>query len=127
MRLIHLTDPHILPPGRLLYGIDPAERLSAAIVDINTRFHDAAFLIITGDLAHRGEPAAHGLLNEIISDLKIPVHLGIGNHDDRTAFHREFPDTPTDAAGFVQYSFTQSGFGFVMLYSLEDGRSSGCL
>ena len=126
-RSSHLTAPHILPPGRLLYGIDPAERLSAAIVDINTRFHNAAFLIITGDLAHRGEPAACGLLNEILSGLKIPVHLGIGNHDGRTAFHREFPDTPTDAAGFVQYRFTQSGSGFVMLDSVEDGRSSGFL
>ncbi len=54
MRFIHLTHPHILPPGRLLYGIDPAERLSTAIVDINTRFRDAAFLNITGDLVHRG-------------------------------------------------------------------------
>ena len=116
-----------MPPGRLLYGIDYAERLSAAIVDMNTRFHDAAFLNTTGDLAHRGEPAAHGLLNELVSDLRIPVHLGVGNHDGRTAFHRKFPDTPTDAAEFLQYSFTLSGFGFVMLDSPEDRRSLGFL
>ena len=94
---------------------------------MNTRFHDAAFLNITGDLAHRGEPAAHGLLNELISDLKIPVHLGIGSHHERTAFHREFPDTPTDAAEFFQYSFTLSGFGFVILDPPEDWRSFGFL
>jgi len=127
MRFIHLTDPHLLPPGRLLYGIDPAERLRAAVSDINTRFDDAAFLIITGDLAHRGDPAAYGLLHQILEDLKIPVHLGIGNHDDRRAFRHTFPDTPPHSDGFIQFSFSQSGFGFAMLDSVEDGQPSGLL
>jgi 3',5'-cyclic AMP phosphodiesterase CpdA len=127
MRLIHLTDPHHLPPGRLLYGINPAERLRAAVSEINTRFNDAAFLVVTGDLVHRGDPAAYQLLREILGDLTIPVDLGIGNHDDRTAFGSALPDAPATAGGFVQFAFTQAGFGFVMLDSVDVGQASGIL
>lgn len=127
MRFIHLTDPHLMPPGRLLYGIDPAERLRAAVSDIDTRVNDAAFVIITGDLVHRADPAAYGLLREVLGDLTIPVHLGIGNHDDRAAFRSAFPDTPADSDGFVQFAFTQSGFGFAMLDTVDAGESSGFL
>jgi 3',5'-cyclic-AMP phosphodiesterase len=127
MRFIHLTDTHLTVPDKLLYGIDPAKRLREAVADINTRFGDAEFVIVTGDLAHRGEPDAYTLLRTILRDLKIPVHLGIGNHDDRAEFCRQFPDTPTDPSGFVQYSVEISDRVFIMLDSMADGGSSGVL
>jgi 3',5'-cyclic AMP phosphodiesterase CpdA len=34
MKFIHLTDLHLVPPGGRLYGLDPSERLRAAIADI---------------------------------------------------------------------------------------------
>ena len=40
-KLIHLTDPHLMPPGKPLYGLDPEAGLAAAISHI---------------AAHHGEP-----------------------------------------------------------------------
>ena len=58
MKLLHITDPHLVTPGELLYGTDPYDRLSACIDDALANHSDAALCVITGDLAHRGEPAA---------------------------------------------------------------------
>jgi 3',5'-cyclic-AMP phosphodiesterase len=35
MKLIHITDTHLVEPGLKLYGLDPKARLDAAIADIN--------------------------------------------------------------------------------------------
>lgn len=127
MRFIHLTDIHLTAAGRPLYGIDPSERLRLAVQDINTRFSDAEFMIVTGDLAHRGEPDAYRVLYETLENLKIPVYLGIGNHDRRTRFHERFPDTAKDPQGFVQYVFSKAGYNFIMLDSVDEDRPSGTL
>lgn len=127
MQFIHLTDTHLTNPGKTLFGIDPAARLRAAVADINGRFAGASFVIVTGDLAHRGDPDAYDLLRTALDDLKIPVHLGIGNHDNRANFLALFPRTPADGAGFVQYSFVAGGHTFVMLDSVDAGKSSGIL
>ena len=54
MKIIHLSDPHITPPGTLLKGIDPGDNLRAAIAQINTRHQDADWVMITGDLTRSG-------------------------------------------------------------------------
>jgi 3',5'-cyclic-AMP phosphodiesterase len=127
MRFIHLTDLHLTAAARPLYGIDPSERLRIAVRDINTRFSDAEFMIVTGDLAHRGEPDAYRVLYETLENLKIPVYLGIGNHDRRARFHERFPDSARDSKGFVQYVFSKAGYNFIMLDSVDEGRPSGTL
>ena len=35
-KFIHLTDTHLVPPGQLLYGMDPLHRLRAAVHSIAT-------------------------------------------------------------------------------------------
>lgn len=127
MRFIHLTDIHMTAAGRPLYGIDPSERLRIAVQDINARFGDAEFMIVTGDLAHRGEPDAYRVLDQILEKLKIPVYLGIGNHDHRMRFHERFPDTAKDSKGFVQYVFSKTGYNFIMLDSVDEGSPAGML
>jgi 3',5'-cyclic AMP phosphodiesterase CpdA len=102
MKFIHLTDLHLVAPGRRLYGLDPGARLRAAIADINANHADAAFVLITGDLAHHGEGAAYEALRAALGELAPPCHLLIGNHDDRAAFLQAFPAAPVDADGFVQ-------------------------
>src|SRR6186713_1052323 len=102
MKFIHLTDPHLVPPGDRLYGLDPETRLRAAIADIAKTQRDAAFVLVTGDLTHSGKPAAYDLLRRVLDDLTFPYHLLLGNHDDRQAFRDTFPEVPTDDDGFVQ-------------------------
>ena len=101
---LHLTDTHLMPPGRRLYGLDPAERLRAAVADIRRRHGPdgpapAAFALLTGDLVHDPGAASYALLREILAPLPMPVHLLLGNHDDRALFRAAFPEAPVDPAG----------------------------
>src|SRR5262245_16443455 len=102
MKFVVLTDTHFVARGRKIYGLDPAERLAAAIEVINRDHRDLAFVIVTGDLAHWGEDAAYENLAAVLSGLHAPTILLMGNHDRRDAFERYFPGVKRDANGFVQ-------------------------
>jgi 3',5'-cyclic-AMP phosphodiesterase len=125
LKFIHLTDTHLVVPGRSLYGSDPARRLRQAVESINREHVDASFAIVTGDLAHWGEAEAYVELREVLAALAMPVHLLIGNHDDRTNFLQAFPGTSADSNGFVQYAFTAGGIRHIALDSNEPGVSWG--
>lgn len=125
LKFIHLTDTHLVQPGRALYGTDPAWRLRQALASIEREHGDAAFVVVTGDLAHWGEPAAYETLRDTLGALSMPVHLLIGNHDDRGAFCAAFPQVPVDGDGYVQQAFSAGGLRHVLLDSNEPGVSWG--
>lgn len=127
LKFIHLTDTHQVRPGERLYGLDPRQRLDAAVASIAREHPDAAFVAVTGDLAHWGEPQAYEALREALAPLPMPVHLLLGNHDDRAAFRAAFPAAPTDAEGFVQFAFEAGGQRVVCLDTNEPGVSWGVL
>lgn len=125
MKIIQLTDTHLVPPGNLLYGLDPADQLARAVNDIAERHADADLVVITGDLCNDGDPAAYSLLRQLVASLPCPVRLMLGNHDARPAFREAFPDHPCDEAGFVQ-SVLDTGHGrLLFLDSHELGFLGG--
>jgi 3',5'-cyclic AMP phosphodiesterase CpdA len=127
LKFIHLTDTHLVTPGQALYGTDPKWRLQRALAAINERHGDSRFMVVPGDLAHWGEPAAYGALSECLGQLRMPVHLLIGNHDDRAAFSTAFPAAPRDGNGFVQLALQTPAGLFVMLDTNEPGTHAGRL
>ena len=119
MKFIHITDTHLVPPGQRLYELNPLERLGQCIDNIN-RFHaDAEFAIVTGDLAHAGNPFAYRALREAFGRLRLKTHFILGNHDSRTNFLAEFPESLRDSGGFVQYTFDTSIGRFICLDTNE--------
>jgi len=127
MKFIHITDPHIVEPGKRLYGLDPLERLGLCIEDIN-RFHaDAEFAIVTGDLAHAGNPLAYRALKDAFGKLRIKTHFLLGNHDDRRHFFAAFPESPRDAGGFVQFTLDTAIGRFICLDTNEPDVPWGIL
>ena len=54
MKIIVVTDLHLVPPPERIYGFDPAARLDACLKDIEALHGDAEFCVITGDLVDRG-------------------------------------------------------------------------
>ena len=50
MKIIHVTDLHLVPPGEKLWGFDPMARFEACLADIERHHRDAAFCVITGPL-----------------------------------------------------------------------------
>lgn len=124
-KFIHLTDTHLIEPGALLYGQDPCARLQAAVRSINAEHADAQFCLITGDLAHWGQAEAYAALQGVLAALTVPVHLMLGNHDDRLRFQAQFPAVPRDEAGFVQYALPLRGGRLLVLDTNEPGVSHG--
>jgi 3',5'-cyclic-AMP phosphodiesterase len=102
MKFVILTDTHFVARGRKLYGLDPTERLAAAVDRINRDHPDISFVIVTGDLAHWGEDAAYENLASVLARLNAPTILLMGNHDKRDPFGRYFPGVARDPSGFVQ-------------------------
>ena len=127
MKIIHITDTHIVPEGETIQGLDPAERLSSVVDDVLRRHADADLVVITGDLTDRGDTASYSRLSAIIKRLNMPVRLMIGNHDDRNTFVECFPEHPRDRNGFIQSTLDRvnSPGRLLFLDTNEAGWSGG--
>jgi 3',5'-cyclic AMP phosphodiesterase CpdA len=130
LRFLHLTDLHLVEPGEMLYGLDPAARLRQAVASMAERHGPrsaapAAFAVATGDLTHFGTPAAYALLREILGALPFPCHLLLGNHDERAPFRAAFPEAPVDPAGFVHHAFPTQVGRFLLLDTKVAGTHAG--
>ncbi|OJH51658.1 hypothetical protein ATN81_27900, partial [Agrobacterium pusense] len=125
MKLIHLTDTHLVPQPATLFGLDPRKRLDAALKSITQEHPDADLLVITGDLAHWGELLAYDELQKRIATNPIRTVLLIGNHDERSAFRRVFPEAMDDGNGFVQGSRVVDGHRLIFLDTKQQGTHAG--
>ncbi|PSC06891.1 phosphodiesterase [Alsobacter soli] len=126
-KLIVLTDLHMVPEGGDIIGLDPFARLATAIDHINRHHGDAARVVVTGDLAHRGDPASYARVRTLLGRLRPPLSLTIGNHDDRQAFLEAFPGAARDSDGFVQEALKVGGYTLILLDTVEQGRGEGRL
>lgn len=125
MKIIHITDVHLVRPGERLFDQDPTARLSACLENVKTHHADAALCVLTGDLAHHGERAAYVALREQLETLPMPVRLLVGNHDDRSMFRHVFADGPTDENGFVQSVLDTPAGRLVFLDTNQPGTHAG--
>ena len=127
MRFIHITDMHITADNQPLYGLSPRDRLQGAIDCINQDFTDIAFVMMTGDLVNRGTVPEYLALRDILGTINAPHYLLLGNHDRRGAFREVFPDTPIDQHGFIQFTFAIEDNRFIVMDSLDEGKTDGLL
>ena len=124
MKIIHLTDTHLLGADRAnVYGINPAYLFKKAIKSINNNHADAEFIAITGDLAHAATEGAYSILKSVIEKSKIPIHIIPGNHDDRKYLNKYFPNLVDN--GFIQYSYKIDEKVFLFLDTLVAGERYG--
>lgn len=101
MKLLQITDIHLTTPGKTIGGRDPNANFTKALAHAVQHHPDAEALIITGDLSDWGEADDYMRLKDQLAAVNIPVHLCIGNHDDRQTFFDVFPENE-GAAGFAQ-------------------------
>ncbi|GAA1355991.1 3',5'-cyclic adenosine monophosphate phosphodiesterase CpdA [Arthrobacter rhombi] len=97
--LVHLSDTHLRGGGALLAGsLDSIERLRALVARLEASGEQPDALVITGDLADKGEPDAYATLRSIIEPaaarLKTRVIWAAGNHDDRSTLRTELLGEP---------------------------------
>jgi 3',5'-cyclic-AMP phosphodiesterase len=106
MLIAQITDTHIKPEGRLAYGVvDTAPYLARCIAAIEASKPRPDVVVMTGDLVDAGRAEEYERLKRLIGDLSMPCYLIPGNHDDRGAMRKAFPDhayLPTDGE-FLHY------------------------
>lgn len=127
MKFVILSDLHLMPEGQTSHGLDTARRLEQGVAAINARHSDADFCILAGDLADLGEEAAYERLKSIIADLRIPCHIGIGNHDDRPTFLKVFGAQEAAPHGFIDKVIDGAEARVILLDSVVDEGHGGGL
>jgi Icc protein len=125
MKIIQITDLHLVPGKQDMHGVNPYERLCECVEDIQQNHTDAELCVISGDLAHKGEIGAYKDLSEILARLSIPYRLMVGNHDDRKNLRSVFPGTDADSDGFIQSSVDLEVGRLIFIDSMERGERFG--
>ena len=81
LKFLVLSDLHLVEEGETSHGLDTYWRLEQGIETINTRYSDADFCVLAGDLADKGfegATAPYDRLKELVDRLTIPCHITIG-------------------------------------------------
>ncbi|WP_194456292.1 metallophosphoesterase [Bradyrhizobium sp. CCBAU 53421] len=92
MKIIQLTDPHLVPNGSLLRGIDPQARLRACLAEIEAHHLDAQALVVSGDVTDLADRASYELFRDVVDEFSLPpLYVTVGNHDRRSVFGAVFP------------------------------------
>ncbi len=124
MKFIHLTDPHLTASGSL-FDIDVCERLRQAVASINHHHSDAEMVMVTGDIAHWGEPDAYDHAAKIFAEFTMPWYPLAGNHDKKPAYFDGLPMAPKDEGGRTCFKLETTGGDFLVLDTTVDGRHDG--
>ncbi|MCF6368936.1 phosphodiesterase [Rhizobium halophilum] len=124
MKIIQITDTHLMPPGMVVNGVDPEKQLRAAVADIIEKHSDADLGVMTGDLCNFGDPEAYTLLKDILAPVPFEMRLLLGNHDDRRNFRAAFSDHPVDDQGFIQ-SALDTPYGRLLFLDSHEPRTIG--
>lgn len=106
--IAHLSDTHFLAEGAPLYGVvDTVARFGQALARLEERGGRLDAIVVTGDVADRGEEDAYrrvrAALDPLAARFDCPIVWVMGNHDERQAFRRVLldqqygdSDTPID-------------------------------
>jgi 3',5'-cyclic AMP phosphodiesterase CpdA len=127
LKFVVMSDLHLLPEGELSMTLDTADRLERAVDAVIARYGDADFCILAGDLADLGQSAAYERLKSLIARLPLPVHITLGNHDDRPTFLSVFGTDYAAETGKIDKVIDIKGYRVILLDSSEPGRVGGVL
>ena len=126
MKLILVSDPHLVKPGEELFGSDPLANFEACIASINREHADADLVVFAGDITNDGEASAYAAAADRLEELVPPYRLIPGNHDERSGFARAFPAS-TNEDGFAHASLDGDGTRLILLDTLWPGNVAGQL
>lgn len=119
---LHLGEPGVTGPT----GQDPGALLRRAVASLEAMDPRPDLVVLSGDLVERGSAAEYAHLAACLEGLSLPCYLMPGNHDDRDAMRRAFPQHGyLGREGFMQYAVDGGALRLLMLDSLIPGRPEG--
>ncbi|MEL6960489.1 MAG: phosphodiesterase [Pseudomonadota bacterium] len=119
-KVLVLTDLHLKARGGTIIGLDPVTRFEEALQAATSAHPDAAAVILTGDLTHSGRVEEYEVLRDVLRTCPSPVHLMLGNHDNRATFRSVFPKHPVTPDGHVQQVIDLGGHRLILLDTFDD-------
>ncbi|NBD25503.1 metallophosphoesterase family protein [Paenibacillus glycinis] len=129
VRFVHMTDTHMNAPGREVWSVNMAEKAKRIFQDVHTSGFDPAFVVITGDLAQDGNVTDYAYIRKLADEgsalVNAPVHVVLGNHDDRSAFREGYLGAAPSEQPYY-YSTTIGGLRLIGLDSeVQAGKETG--
>lgn len=131
-RIIHISDPHIVPDGQLAYGqVDTAAALADCVETINRilpQIGPVDVAVVTGDLTDFGTDEEYRRFRDIMEPLAIPYRAIPGNHDDVAVMRRCFADQDwMPETGPINWTAAFTDLAVIGLDTNVDGRAYGNL
>lgn len=128
MRIVQLSDPHIVPADRQpVHGQDTLGRLRAAVDAVNRLIPAPDLVVMTGDQSNDGSEDSYRALKEVLSLLRFPCHMAMGNHDYRPVFRRIMLEASDADSTPYYYALNRTGHRIIVLDTLEEGEVAGWL
>ncbi|WP_210324539.1 phosphodiesterase [Chelatococcus reniformis] len=91
MLIVQLSDLHLCDEGALYNGVvstnDMARR---AVAQVNALAPAPDLVLLTGDVTEHGTPSQYAVAHRILGELRAPLYVMPGNHDDRDALRTAF-------------------------------------
>lgn len=128
LRFVHISDTHIgTSADYLLYGHSTAAAAQKLVDYINNSLpFEPDFVLHTGDVAYDPDPQAYDLAWQILGQLRYPLYVVRGNHDEPDAMRRVLPNLP-DGSGRIDYTFERNEFRFIVLDTFGREQPRGYL
>lgn len=126
--IAQISDLHItMKRSAFLRRGDPGDALARCIAALNAIQPDV--VIATGDLAHAGSPEEYLRLRELLAESKAPVFLLPGNHDDREALRKAFPDSAYlfETPSYIAYALDVGPIRIIAFDSTDPPKIGGYL
>lgn len=102
-----LADPHIeADPTKIARDTNMADNLKTVVAEILAEPTRPEFVFVNGDCAfNTGQKGDYQTLRSLVQPLLdggVPVHLTMGNHDDRGPFYELFPEADAEPATKIE-------------------------
>lgn len=133
MIIAQISDMHIKAERRPAYGIvDTASMLEACVAQLVKLNPKPDAFVMTGDLVDHGTDDDYALLRDLLAPLlanhaETPIYLIPGNHDERAALRRGFPEFSylRNGGEFIQYTAGVGPLRLVAVDSIVPGEGGG--
>ncbi len=128
LKLIIMSDIHLLPKGEVKRDLDTAPRFKSAIDSLNALHTDADLCVFAGDITEKSDAGAYALFDEIRAGSDLTQRVMVGNHDNRNDYLEHAQNPMVDENNFVAGYDDIKGHRILMLDSSEPGvlRSGLC-
>ena len=127
VNFLHISDLHIsnsLDETRV--GKATTRELLKTVIELaQTLKPEPSFLVFSGDLTDKGDIESYEYFYSVISNSKFPCILALGNHDDRSNFHKVFFDSFSDNPYF--HVSEHGNLKIIVLDSSQPGKVSGSI